>query len=163
VVGFLFANRIDAIAATNAMAPVAQTNDDDLKCEAQLQTGGHIMATFADLGTTINDAARRLERGHWQNTAQEEEQGPGSLFQYTSDLQTAQIRTSAEITAGHFSRANLANVRMILNHPVTAISAAPASVNGGGSFGSFAVAETALCASHFDMLKIQHRGGGAVP
>src|SRR5580704_5928929 len=110
--------------------------------------------TFADLGTTFNDATRFLEGGLWQNAVQEGAQGPGSVFSYTSDLQTVQTGLQAEIAAGQFTGATLTNVQTILGDITTALSAATASVNGGGTFGSITNAEEALHNSHLDILNV---------
>jgi hypothetical protein len=85
-------------------------------------------------------------------------QGFGSVLKYTADLTAVQTGLQAEIAAGQFAdnAATLANVNTILADLTTAISAATASVNGGGAFGSVAAAETALRASHLDILNIVH-------
>jgi hypothetical protein len=60
----------------------------------------------------------------------------------------------AEVNAGQFTGASLGHVQTILSDITTALSAAPASVNGGGTFGSVANAEHALRTSHLDVLNI---------
>ena len=50
--------------------------------------------------------------------------------------------------------ATLSHVQTILSDITTALSAANASVSGGGSFGSVAAAETALHDSHVDILNV---------
>jgi hypothetical protein len=109
---------------------------------------------FAQLGATFNDATRALVGGLWQNVVEEGGQGLGSVFRYVSDLQAVQQGLQAEINAGQFSGATLANVQTILTDIATATAAATASVNGGGTFGSVAAAETALHDSHVAILNI---------
>jgi len=109
---------------------------------------------FAQLGATFNDATRALVGGLWQNAVEEGGQGNGSVFRYVSDLQTVSQGLQAEINAGQFSGATLANVQTILSDIATATSAATASVNGGGTFGSVAAAETALHDCHVAILGI---------
>jgi hypothetical protein len=109
---------------------------------------------FSDLGLTFNDAGRALVGGLWQNAVEEGGQGFGSVLKYTADLTTVQTGLQAEITAGQFTGDTLAHVNTILGDITTALSAATASVNGGGDFGSVAAAETALRTSHLDILNI---------
>ncbi len=109
---------------------------------------------FADLGVVFNDATRFLEGGLWQNVVEQGGQGFGSINNYTADLTAIQTGLQAEIAAGQFAGQTLANVNTILADIATALSAAPASVNGGGAFGSIAAAETALHNSHLDILNI---------
>jgi len=103
---------------------------------------------------TFNDATRALEGGLWQNAVSEAGQGLGSIVRYTNDLTNVQTGLQAEIAAGQFTGATLAHVNTILADITTALSAATASVNGGGTFGSVAAAETALHTSHLDILNI---------
>jgi hypothetical protein len=109
---------------------------------------------FAQLGATFNDATRALVGGLWQNVVEEGGQGNGSVFRYVSDLQTVQQGLEAQVNAGQFTGATLAHVQTILGDLATASSAATASVNGGGTFGSVAAAERALHDSHVDVLNI---------
>jgi len=109
---------------------------------------------FSDLGLTFNDAGRALVGGLWQNAVEEGGQGFGSVLKYTADLTTVQTGLQAEINAGQFTGDTLAHVNTILGDITTALSAATASVNGGGDFGSVAAAETALRTSHLDILNI---------
>jgi hypothetical protein len=109
---------------------------------------------FSDLGLTFNDATRALEGGLWQNTVSEGGQGLGSIGKYTTDLTNVQTGLQAEVAAGQFTGATLTHVNTILADITTALSAATASVNGGGTFGSVAAAETALHTSHLDILNI---------
>src|SRR5215204_1666606 len=98
---------------------------------------------FSDLGLTFNDAGRALVGGLWQNVVEEGGQGLGSVFKYTADLTVVQTGLQAEVAAGQFTGDTLAHVTTILSDITTALSAATASVNGGGDFGSVAAAETA--------------------
>ncbi len=109
---------------------------------------------FSDLGLTFNDAGRALLGGLWQNAVEEGGQGLGSVFRYTADLTNVQTGLQAEVAAGQFTGDTLAHVNTILGDITTALSAATASVNGGGDFGSVAAAETALRTSHLDILDI---------
>jgi hypothetical protein len=109
---------------------------------------------FSDLGLTFNDATRALEGGLWQNTVSEGGQGLGSIGKYTTDLTNVQTGLQAEVAAGQFTGATLTHVNAILADITTSLSAATASVNGGGTFGSVAAAETALHNSHLDILNI---------
>lgn len=109
---------------------------------------------FADLGTTFNDGTRALVGGLWQNVVEEGGQGNGSVFRYVNDLTAVKTGLQAEVAAGQFTGDTLAHVQTILGDITTALSAATASVNGGGTFGSVAAAETALRTSHLDILNI---------
>src|SRR6266850_4005862 len=109
---------------------------------------------FSDLGLTFNDAGRALVGGLWQNVVEEGGQGFGSVLKYTADLTAVQTGLQAEVAAGQFSGDTLTHVQTILSDITTALSAATASVNGGGDFGSVAAAETALRTSHLDILNI---------
>jgi hypothetical protein len=109
---------------------------------------------FSDLGASFNDATRALVGGLWQNVVEEGGQGNGSVFRYVNDLTAVQTGLQAEVTAGQFSGASLTHVQTILSDITTALSAATASVNGGGTFGSVAAAETALRSSHLDILNV---------
>lgn len=109
---------------------------------------------FADLGTTFNDATRALVGGLWQNVVEEGAQGNGSVFRYVNDLTAVQNGLQANVAAGQFTGETLAHVQTILGDITTALSAATASVNGGGTFGSVAAAEAALRTSHLDILNV---------
>ncbi|WP_426526385.1 hypothetical protein [Bradyrhizobium sp. McL0615] len=109
---------------------------------------------FSDLGLTFNDAGRALVGGLWQNAVEEGGQGFGSVLKYTADLTTVQTGLQAEVAAGQFTGDTLTHVNTILADITTALSAATASVNGGGDFGSVAAAETALRTSHLDILNV---------
>ena len=116
------------------------------------QAGTANAADFAALGATFNDATRALVGGLWQNTVEEGGQGFGSVFRYVNDLQAVQTGLQTEINAGQFTGDTLANARAILADINTAVSAATASVNGGGTFGTVAAAETALRESHLAII-----------
>jgi hypothetical protein len=116
--------------------------------------GGGAAPAFADLGATFNDATRALVGGLWQNVVEEGGQGNGSVFRYVNDLTAVQTGLQAEVAAGQFAGDTLAHVNTVLTDISTAITAATASVNGGGSFGSVAAAENALRTSHLDVLSI---------
>jgi len=110
---------------------------------------------FADLGASFNDATRALVGGLWQNVVEEGAQGNGSVFRYVNDLTAVQTGLQAEMAAGQFAGDTLTHdVQTILSDIATAISAATASVNGGGTFGSVAAAENALRTNHLDILNI---------
>jgi hypothetical protein len=121
---------------------------------APAPTDSAAAADFAQLGATFNDATRALVGGLWQNAVEEGGQGHGSVFRYVNDLQAVQTGLQADVNAGDFTGAALTNIQTVLKDITTAISAATASVNGGGSFGSVAAAETALHNSHLDVLNI---------
>src|SRR4029077_19005102 len=116
--------------------------------------GGGAAPAFADLGTTFNDATRALVGGLWQNVVEEGAQGNGSVFRYVNDLTAVQTGLQAEVAAGQFTGDTLTHVNTIISDTTTALSAATASVNGGGTFGSVAAAENALRTSHLDVLNI---------
>jgi hypothetical protein len=111
---------------------------------------------FSDLGVTFNDATRALVGGLWQNVIEEAGQGHGSIVRYTNDLNAVRTGLQAEVSSGQFSGATLDHVNVILADITSAQSAATASVNGGGTFGSVAMAEETLRASHLDILNIVH-------
>jgi hypothetical protein len=95
-----------------------------------------------------------MEGGLWQNVVEEGGQGHGSIGRYTTDLTNVQTGLQAEVAAGQFTGDTLTHVNTILADITTALSAATASVNGGGTFGSVAAAEAALHTSHLDILNI---------
>jgi hypothetical protein len=109
---------------------------------------------FAQLGAVYNDATRAMVGGLWQNVVEEGGQGLGSVFRYVNDLESVRAGFQAGVETGQFTGDTLANVQKILADITTATSAADASVNGGGAFGSVAAAETALHDSHIDVLNI---------
>jgi hypothetical protein len=108
--------------------------------------------TFADAGTLFNDATRFLEGGLWQNAVEEGAQGLGSAGHVVTDLQSVQADLQAGIAAGQYTGQALTDVQSILTSVGQEITAANASVNGGGSFGSVAAAETALRNLHLGVL-----------
>ena len=108
--------------------------------------------TFADAGTLFNDATRFLEGGLWQNTVEEGGQGLGSVGSVVTDLQNVQANLQAGIAAGQYTGQALTDVQSIITSVGQEITAANASVNGGGSFGSVAAAETALHNLHLGVL-----------
>lgn len=118
------------------------------------QAGTANAADFAALGATFNDATRFLVGGLWQNAVEEGGQGPGSVVKYVSDLQSVQQGLQADVAAGDFTGTSLDHIQTVLKDITTAISAATASVSGGGTFGSVAAAETALHDSHVDILNV---------
>lgn len=132
-------------------APAAPTMPD---APAAPATPAAPVAAFSDLGVTFNDATRAMEGGLWQNAVEEGGQGFGSIGRYTTDLTNVQTGLLAELKAGQFSGDTLAHVQTVLADITTALSAATASVNGGGDFGSVAAAETALRTSHLDILNV---------
>ena len=99
-------------------------------------------------------ATRALEGGLWQNTVEEGGQGFGSIGRYTTDLTNVQTGLQAEVAAGQFTGDQLTHVQTVLADITTALSAATASVNGGGDFGSVAAAEAALHTAHLDILNV---------
>ena len=107
---------------------------------------------FSDLGQTFNDATRALEGGLWQSAVNEGGQGNGSIGRYTTDLTNVENGLTSEVNAGQFKGDTLADVNKVLAEIKTALSAASASVDGGGAFGSVAAAEKALHESHLDIL-----------
>src|SRR5579883_2658907 len=104
--------------------------------------------TFADTGTIFNDTTTFLEGGLWQNVVSEGGQGLGSAAHVVSNLQTVQANLQAGVANGQFTGAALTDVQKIISSLGTEISAAQASVAGGGAFGSVAAAETALHNTH---------------
>ena len=98
---------------------------------------------------------RFLVGGLWQNVVEEGGQGNGSIVKYTGDLTTVQTG----LDGGSQRRAILPAPRSATFRPFCPtsrrrLSAANASVSGGGSFGSVAAAETALHDSHVDILNV---------
>jgi len=65
-----------------------------------------------------------------------------------------QTGLQAEKAAGQFTGDTLTHVNTILADITTALSAATASVSGGGTFGSVAAAEAALHNAHLDILNV---------
>src|SRR6476469_8028986 len=141
---------------TNPTPPNDPTPPTDPTSPADPTPPASSAPAFSDLGLTFNDAGRALVGGLWQNAVEEGGQGLGSVFRYSADLTNVQTGLQAEVAAGQFTGDTLTHVNTILADITTAISAATASVNGGGTFGSVAAAETALRTSHLDILDIVH-------
>lgn len=108
--------------------------------------------TFAQTGAVFNEVTRLLEGGLWQNTVEEGGQGLGSAGQAVVDLQAVQTSLQAGIAGGQFTGTALNSAQTIVTSLNQEIAAANASVNGGGSFGSVAAAETALHNAHLGVL-----------
>ena len=108
--------------------------------------------TFADAGTLFNETTHLLEGGLWQNVVSEGGQGLGSAGKVATDLQTVQTDLQAGVAAGQYTGQALTDVQNILSSVGQEIAAATASVNGGGTFGSVAAAETALHNLHLGIL-----------
>src|SRR6478735_2794905 len=141
---------------TNPTPPNDPTPPTDPTSPADPTPPASSAPAFSDLGLTFNDAGRALVGGLWQNVVEEGGQGLGSVFKYTADLTNVQTGLHAEVAAGQCTGDTLTHVNTILADITTALSAATASVNGGGEFGSGAAAETALRTSHLDILDIVH-------
>jgi hypothetical protein len=144
----------DRTAPVTSDPPVDTTPPTDPTTPADPAPPASSAPAFSDLGLTFNDAGRALEGGLWQNAVEEGGQGLGSVFKYTADLTAVQTGLQAEVAAGQFTGDTLTHVNTMLADITTALSAATASVNGGGDFGSVAAAETALRTSHLDILNI---------
>ena len=108
--------------------------------------------TFADAGTLFNETTHLLEGGLWQNVVSEGGQGLGSAGKVATDLQTVQADLQAGVAAGQYTGQALTDVQSILSSVGQEIAAATASVNGGGTFGSVAAAETALHNLHLGVI-----------
>jgi len=108
--------------------------------------------TFAEAGAVFNDATRFLEGGLWQNVVSEGGQGLGSVNAVVNDLQTVQATLQAQIAAGQFSGTALEHAQSIVSSLGEEITAATASVNGGGAYGSIAAAESALRSLHLGII-----------
>ncbi len=108
--------------------------------------------TFADAGTLFNEATHLLEGGLWQNVVSEGGQGLGSAGKVTTDLQTVQADLQAGVAAGQYTGQALTDVQAIIANLGQEVTAATASVSGGGTFGSVAAAETALHNLHLGII-----------
>jgi hypothetical protein len=119
--------------------------------------------TFANAGTTFNDATRRLEGGLWQIAVQESNQPTGFVARYVTDLTNVRDTIIAERAVG----GDLANVSdttgdhldTILADLNKAIAAAPNSVtlfNGAppGNAEDVAEAQTKIRSVHLQILNI---------
>jgi hypothetical protein len=112
----------------------------------------NVLSTFAQAGAIFNDATRQLEGGLWQNVVEEGGQGLGSAGAVVTDLQTVQAILQAQIAAGQFTGDTLAKVQNIVAGLDQEAAAATASVNGGGSFGTVAAAQSALRTLHLGII-----------
>jgi hypothetical protein len=110
-----------------------------------------IVPSSSGLGATLNNATPAPVGSLGQNPV-ESSQGLGSINHNTNDLTTVRNGLLADVNAGQFSGAALGHVQAILSDINTAISAANASANGGGTLGSVANAEQALRADHLDII-----------
>jgi hypothetical protein len=110
--------------------------------------GSSTAPNLLDLGATFNAPSWSPAGDVWQNGSEGSGNVSGSATSHTNDLATAQSGLLAGISAGQFSGAALGHVQAILSDITTAISAANASVSGGGTPG----AEQALRASHLSIL-----------
>ena len=90
--------------------------------------------------------------GLWRNVVEEGGQGFGSAGAVVTDLQTVQAALQAQIAAGQFNGATLTQVQNIVANLDQEVAAATAAVNGGGSFGSVAAAESALRSLHLGVI-----------
>ena len=108
--------------------------------------------TFTDAGTLFNETTHLLEGGLWQNVVSEGGQGLGSAGKVVTDLQTVQADLQAGVAAGQYTGQALTDVQTIIGNVGQEITAATASVNGGGAFGSVAAAETALHNLHLGII-----------
>jgi hypothetical protein len=135
-----------------ASPPVAPASPSTMPSEETLPanqtTTRPIGSNFSDLGATFNGMARPPMDASSQNTLDQGGQGAGSMALHTNDLTAVQNNLLAELNTGQFSGAALGHVQAILSDITTAISAANASVSGGGTPG----AEQALRASHLSIL-----------
>jgi len=95
------------------------------------------VAAFA---TSLNDATRALYGGLWSQTANEGNQGAGSLARYQADLAT--IKT--DLANDHSAQATA-----IQNDIATALNAAPNTIGNGAGV---AAAQSALQTAHLDIL-----------
>jgi hypothetical protein len=139
---------------SDAGAPATPPMPADPAAGDQNQAGAATDVDFGQLGLTMNDATRALVGGLWQTATEEGGQGLGNAGHYTDDLAAVQQGFSTALAAGQFTGDTQTHVQAILTDLTNASAAATASVNGGGSFGSVAAAETALHDSHLDVLNI---------
>jgi hypothetical protein len=140
---------IDEVASPQAApeSPSAVPPPDETP-PARHAPGSSTPPNLLDLGTTFNGTTRSLVGDVWQNGPEEGGKVSGSVTPHTNDLAAAQSGLLAGINAGQFSGAALGHVQAILSDITTAISAANASVSGGGMPG----AEQTLRASHLSIL-----------
>lgn len=140
---------IDEVASPHAApeSPSAVPPPDETP-PARHAPGSSTPPNLLDLGTTFNGSTRSLVGDVWQNGPEEGGKVSGSVTPHANDLAAAHSGLLAGINAGQFSGAALGHVQAILSDITTAISAANASVSGGGMPG----AEQALRASHLSIL-----------
>ena len=110
------------------------------------------MATKISIGdlyfeNMFNDATRVLEGGLWHNNVPVGNQGNGTDGRYINDLQVVQTGLAADIAAGDFSGAQLADVNKVMADIATAIANVPGAVNNNN-----AAAEAALRTAHLDII-----------
>ena len=99
----------------------------------------------------FNDATRILEGGLWHNNVPVGNQGHGTDGRYVNDLTVVQTGLMADVAAGDFTGAQLADVNKVLADIATAIANVPGAVN------NTAAAEAALRAAHLDIINtIEH-------
>jgi hypothetical protein len=110
--------------------------------------GSSTAPNLLELGATFNAPSWSPVGDVWQNGSEGSGRVSESATSHANDLATAQSGLLAGISAGQFSGAALGHVQAILSDITTAISAANASVSGGGMPG----AEQALRASHLSIL-----------
>jgi len=112
----------------------------------------NVSTSFAQAGVVFNDATRLLEGGLWQNV--QTDQAP-YLGLYTADIKAVTADLAA-VPKGQFTCTTLATVQAIQADLATLLNATPASVNGGGTFGSVAAADKALHDAQLDIIsKVQ--------
>ena len=111
-----------------------------------------IVPSFSGLGATFNNATRRRWAACRKTRSRKAARGLAASAHNTNDLTTVHNSLLAQVNAGQFSGAALGHVQAILSDINTAISAANATANGAGAFGSTAAAEQALRASHLDII-----------
>jgi hypothetical protein len=94
----------------------------------------------------FNDATRVLEGGLWHNNVPVGNQGNGTDGRYINDLTVVQTGLTADIAAGDFSGAQLADINKVMADIATAIANVPGAVNNN------AAAEAALRTAHLDII-----------
>ena len=110
--------------------------------------GSSTAPSLLELGTTFNAPSWSQVGDVGQDGSEGAGKVSGSATSHANDLAAAQSGLLAGISAGQFSGAALGHVQAILSDITTAISAANASVSGGGMPG----AEQALRASGLSVL-----------
>jgi hypothetical protein len=138
---------IDEAAASPPVDPASPSTTPEETLPAN-QTTRPIGSSFSDLGATFNGMARPPMDASSQNALDQGGQGAASMALHTNDLTAVQSNLLAELNTGQFSGAALGHVQAILSDLTTAISAANASVSGGGMPG----AEQTLRASQLSII-----------